>query len=533
MKYLKKAVRLLYSRLTVGIILIAAQVYLLLKFFHNMPLPVRALIFMVNIVIVFVMLDKDESPSFKIPWLFVCIFLPSVGGLFYLLCGRRKSMQYRRQLHDEAQKRTAVLGLSGQASAGKDDVQQDLTAFPQQAKLREQITDPLLRSQSDYITRYAKKPLRIATKAEHYASGEAAFPVILDALRGAKHYVFLEFFILAEGKVLNTVLDILEEKVKEGVEVRIMFDDLGSILKLPGGYQKKLERRGFTVIRFNPFLPILSIRHNYRDHRKIIVVDGYIGFTGGINLADEYMNLIHPHGYWKDSVIRLEGEAVQNLTMLFLETWQMYAELPPEDDLSKYSAYRYHPEAFEGPEYNGFVQPFGDTPLDDELVGENVYINLLNHARQYCYISTPYLLSNYEMLAAIRLAAKRGVDVRLLLPGNSDAWYVEMVTRSYYESLLAAGVKLYEYTPGFLHEKAFLCDDEVAVVGTINLDYRSLVHHFECGVWLCGCSMLQDIKKDFQEMLKECRRIDERDSEKIPWHEEMIRKVLQLFGPLL
>lgn len=523
MKYLKKMIRLLYSRLTVGIILIAAQVFLLLKFFHNMPLSVRALIFMVNIVIVFAMLDKDESPSFKIPWLFVCIFLPSVGALFYLFCGRSKAMRYRRSRHDEAQKKTAVLGACGAAAAG----------IGGQANLREQITDPLLRSQSDYITRYAQKPLRAATKADHFTSGEEAFPAILEALREAKHYVFLEFFILAEGTVLNTVLDILENKVKEGVEVRIMFDDLGSILKLPGGYQKKLERRGFTVIRFNPFLPVLSIMHNYRDHRKMIVVDGYIGFTGGINLADEYMNLTHPHGYWKDSVLRLEGEAVQSLTMLYLETWQMYAKQPIEADLSRYSAYKYHPGTFDGPEYTGFIQPFGDTPLDDELVGENVYINLLNHAKQYCYISTPYLLANYEMLAAIKLAAKRGVDVRLLLPGSSDAWYVEMVTRSYYESLLLAGVKLYEYTPGFLHEKAFLCDDEVAVVGTINLDYRSLVHHFECGVWLCGCPILKEIKDDFHEMLKECRVIDKSDTEKIPWYEEIIRKLLQLFGPLL
>ena len=500
------------SRFMVGAILIALQVFLLLKFFHNMPLSIRALIFMGNVVVVFIMLDKDESPSFKIPWLLVCIFLPSVGCLFYLFCGRSGAFRKRKSLHDAAREKTRPL-------FGTED-----------EKNRKEIDQPLMQSESYYISAQAGKPLWKHTDVSHFTSGEAAFDTIIEDLEKARHYIFMEFFILDEGRVLKRVLDVLGKKVAEGVEVRMMYDDLGCILKIPDSYKKKMTDMGIKVCVFNPFVPVMTVMHNFRDHRKIIVIDGHTGYTGGINLADEYMNYISPCGYWKDSVERLHGEAVQSLTMLFLETWHMYAGEMLKDDLSVYEAHYYHPEPFQG---EGFVQPYGYSPLGDELVAENVYLNLLNHAERYCYIATPYLLANYELIAAIKLAARRGVDVRIFLPRETDAWYVQIVTRGYYSSLIESGVRVYEYTPGFIHEKAFIIDDTTAVTGTVNLDYRSLKHHFECGVWMYKTKAVKEIYEDFQTIQKDSRLLTQADARNIPWYEELLRRILQLAGPLM
>ena len=307
------------------------------------------------------------------------------------------------------------------------------------------------------------------------------FPVLVKELEQAEHYIYIEYFIINDGVMWRTILDILEQKVAQGVDVRLIYDGFGCLTTLPYKYDKFLREKGIQCKVFNPFRPVLNIIQNNRDHRKICVIDGKTGFTGGINLADEYINQKERFGHWKDTAVMLKGDAVWSMTMMFLHMWNVVNGIQTPIDYAAHSPHAYHPEEFEG---SGFVQPFTDTPLDGETLGENVYLNIINRAKRYVYICTPYLIIDNEMMTALCLAAKSGVDVRIMTPGVPDKKMVFLLTQSYYAQLIEAGVKIYEYQPGFLHAKSFVCDDEIAVVGTINLDYRSLYLHFEDGVWI-------------------------------------------------
>ena len=338
----------------------------------------------------------------------------------------------------------------------------------------------------------------------------------------------MEYFIIEEGQMWDTILEILKEKAAEGVDVRVIYDDFGCLFLLPTGYDKKLEAMGIKCCVFNPFIPLLTLRMNNRDHRKICVIDGHTAFTGGINLADEYINAIDKHGHWKDTALIIKGEAVWSFTVMFLTMWD-YLRKTNED----YEAYRphvHHPEPFEG---DGFVQPYTDCPLDNESVGENVYLNLINNAKEYVYINTPYLILDHEMITALSQAAKRGVDVRILTPHHGDKWYVHGVTRANYWALVDDGVKIYEYTPGFVHAKTFVVDDEYAVVGTINLDYRSLYLHYECAAWLYKTKSVLDVRDDYLETLKVSQKITSADFNTIPWYRKIMFAFLRIFAPLM
>ena len=289
-----------------------------------------------------------------------------------------------------------------------------------------------------------------------------------------------------------------------------------------------LQSRGIRCEVFNPLLPIASVLLNNRDHRKITVIDGYIGFTGGVNLADEYINRIERFGYWKDTGVMLQGEAVWSLTVMFLQMWSVLANESP--DYGKYRPHEWHEQPFEG---DGFVQPYGDTPLDHETVGESVYLNIINRAKKYVYIFTPYLITDNEMTTALCLAAKSGVDVRIVTPGIPDKKLVFLLTRSYYDKLIASGVRVFEYKPGFLHAKSFVCDDSIATVGTINLDYRSLYLHFECGVWMYQTDAVMQIKEDALDILEQCREVTEEDCRNKSGWTRLWQSILRLFAPLL
>lgn len=381
--------------------------------------------------------------------------------------------------------------------------------------------------QSRYIQNVAHYPPHKNSTAEYLSIGEKKYEKLKEELKKAKHFIFMEYFIIQEGIMWNSILEILVEKAKNGVDVRLIYDDMGCLLFLPRNYNKKLESMGIKCCVFNPVSPILSAKINNRDHRKIAIIDGHTAFTGGINLADEYINEIKKHGHWKDTAIMIKGEAVWNMTVMFLSMWDYLRGI--EEDFEKFR-YKFKKES---EIEDGYFQPFSDSPFDDETVGETVYLNLLNKAKRYVYITTPYLVIDYKMTQALASAAKSGIDVRIITPHIEDKWYVHAVTRSNYRFLVESGVKIYEYTPGFIHSKTLVSDDEYAVVGTINMDYRSFYLHFECGVWTYKSKSVLDIKEDFLSTLDVCTEITMDMIKKTKWYKTLIGTLLRVFAPLM
>ena len=458
------------------------------------------------LVTLYIINKDDDDPNYKIIWLIPILVFPVFGGLLYLVFGNKKPAKklqeaYRKQ--DQAVKPYRYFN-----------------------EVHKTIGDEVVRGQVNYIVD-EQFPVYKNSEVKYYSLGDNAFPDLLDELKKAKYFISMLYFIVEEGEMFNQVLEILKQKVKEGVEVRFMYDDMGSLTMLPYHYYKKLEEYGIKCIAFNHVVPLLSIVMNNRDHRKITVIDGNVGFNGGFNLADEYINAKVKYGHWKDTGVMIKGEAVWNLTLMFLTTWNASLNQTEEYD-------RYHPRHYPLPDIkpSGYILPYGDSPLDDKPVGKNVYLNIINQAQRYLYIYTPYLIINDELKNALCLAVLRGVDVRIVTPGIPDKKTVFKVTRSYYEPLVLGGVKIYEYTPGFMHGKNFVCDDKIATVGTINLDYRSLYLHFECGVYMYDVAAIKDIKEDFLntiELSKEITYDDVVRGRFRGWFEAILR----LFAPLL
>ena len=352
------------------------------------------------------------------------------------------------------------------------------------------------------------------------------FADMLAVLEKAEHYIFLEYFIVSEGKMWDRILEVLKQKAAQGVDVRVIYDDMGCLARLPAGYHSWLEKEGIKCMAFNPVVPLISLVMNHRDHRKIMVVDGHTAFTGGINLADEYINVKARFGYWKDTGIRLKGEAVWSFTVMFLEMWNAYRN--EDDDIQKYRPSVWHPDPFTG---EGIVCPYTDTPLDGEPLAENIYLDILNQAQKYVYIFTPYLILDDVMRNTLCHAAARGVDVRIVTPGIPDKKVVFRLTRSNYAMLLKAGVRIYEYTPGFIHAKSYICDDEFGVVGSVNMDYRSLYLHFECAALLYQTEALTELKRDVLDTIGQSREIMLEDCKK-GFFGELFDSVLRVFAPL-
>ena len=357
-----------------------------------------------------------------------------------------------------------------------------------------------------YMNQYGRFPAYENTGVRYFPLGDDMFPVLLEELKKAEHFIFMEYHAIEDAEAWQKIQQVLEERVNAGVEVRVFYDDMGSIGFINTDFIKKLDAVGIQCRVFNPFMPGLNVFLNNRDHRKITVIDGKVGFTGGYNLANEYFNLTHPYGQWKDTGIRLEGEAVRSLTVTFLEMWNAVSDKDKNDsDFNKFLPdYKYVSSQ------TGFIQPYADSPLDNEQVGEEVYISMVNKSEKYCWFMTPYLIITDEMAHAITLAAKRGVDVRIITPGIPDKKMIYSVTRSFYHELVKDGVRIYEWTPGFCHAKMSVADDCMAICGTINLDYRSLYHHFENGCFMADCEVVSEIRNDLQETMKECREVTEK-----------------------
>ncbi|WP_066916170.1 cardiolipin synthase [Streptococcus sp. DD12] len=342
-------------------------------------------------------------------------------------------------------------------------------------------------------------PIYESSQAKYYPTGEAVFEDLKAELRKAKHFIFMEFFIIAEGRMWGEILAILQEKVKEGVEVRVMYDGMLEFTTLSFDYDERLQDLGIKAKSFARLSPFVSTYYNYRDHRKIVVIDNQVAFTGGFNLADEYINAIERFGYWKDTGLRVTGEAVKTFTILFLRMWEN------QNDSMEYADYLLPQKPL--PASSGYVLPYGDSPLDHDKVGENVYISMLDHARDYVHIMTPYLILDEELAHALCFAAERGVDVSIIMPGIPDKKSAYYLAKTYFPALMQAGVKIFYFTPGFVHAKVFVADGLRAVVGTINLDYRSLYHHFECATYLYQTDCIADIVADFEETLTYCERV--------------------------
>ena len=467
---------------------------------------VNGLLNALSLLIVLYLVRKDENSAYKVGWIALIGILPLLGGALYLAFGNkrpsrrlRSKMQAVEQAHrtDRAQQPGQTAGLCDEN-----------------------------RGVSRYLTQYGCYPAWQNTTARYFSCGEAMYPALLADLEKAEKSIFLEFFIVSQGKMWQGVEDILRRKAAQGVDVRLIYDDFGSLLGLPKDFVVRMERAHIRCIPFNPVVPLLSLVMNHRDHRKIVVIDGKVAYTGGINLADEYINAITRFGYWKDAGLRIEGAAVWNFTVMFLDFWNAFR--PFEQD---YSAFR--PQLAVLPASDGVVQPYADSPLDEEPMAETVYLNILAQAQRYVYIYTPYLAVGEEMLDALKNAAKRGVDIRLVLPGIPDKKLVFRLSRSYYLPLLRAGVRIYEYTPGFLHAKCWVSDDVTAVVGSINMDYRSLYLHFECAAFLYENSEIPAVENDFQETLKKCQKITQEDYKKQKSFDKIAGRILRVFAPLM
>ncbi len=467
--------------------------------------------YILGILMSIFIINGKTNPGYKIAWIMVILILPVVGLIIYLLFGgdqlsrreKRKLREiYYHQLKNIKQDKTVLDGLKSE----------NIIAY----------------NQAKYINRYSLSPVCKKTESEYFKIGEEYYKRLLEELKKAKKYIFMEFFIVEEGQMWNSILEVLKEKVRAGVEVRFMYDDLGSIMLLPSNYPKILASYGIKATIFNRFVPVLRSKFNNRDHRKIVVIDGYVAFTGGINLADEYINAKVKYGHWKDNGIMLKGEAAWNMTIMFMTLWDFVTG-------DKYSYRNYLPEKadLQNIKSDGFVIPYCDNPWDHEATGETIYLNLINKANHYIYITTPYLIIDNEMMTALCNAAKSGIDVRIITPNIPDKKMINEVTKAYYNQLLECGVKIYEYMPGFIHAKTFIVDDIYATVGTVNLDYRSLYLHFENGVWLYGARVIKDIKKDYMDTLEKSKEIFINTQEKLTKLHELKRQILKAFAPLM
>ena len=460
---------------------------------------------LISLMVVLWLVNKDENPSYKISWIIVVLLFPMFGGLLYLLIGNKKPSHNIRRILQPA------LDEISQVAILEDDVSKTLTESKQDA----------LHYLSDlgYGT-------YLRTKCRYYSLGDYCYGDLLKDISQAKKYIFMEYFIVSEGLMFENILKILAQKVQEGVEVRFIYDDVGSITTLPYHFEKKLEQLGIQCVVFNPFIPLVSARMNHRDHRKICIIDGNIGYSGGFNLADEYINVKVRFGHWKDTGVMIQGDAVQNFTMMFLQMWNI-GEKQPESYRPYLTPHILCRKAA------GYVVPFGDCPLDDENVGEHVFLDMLYTAKRYMHIMTPYLIIGYELVQAMNYAAKRGVEVELILPHIPDKWYAFQVARTYYPELLESGVKIYEYTPGFVHAKVYISDDEKAVVGSTNMDYRSLYLHYECAALFVNNPSVEDAERDFQQTKAQCQMMTVEDYRNLPWYNRLTGRVLRLIAPLM
>ena len=511
----KGVIHMIFSRFGIVLLLLLVQIFFLFglffKFRQMAPhyIGLSSLFYLIMIV---VLVNSDHDASSKITWLIVMVLFPVFGAFLYIYTSVDIG-------HRALKKRIThiIADTSSTISQDKEVLQKAEAKSPELADL------------TYYINRTGCFPVYENTQVIYYPLGEKMFESMLAELEKAKEFIFLEYFILDEGYMWGKLLEVLSRKAREGVDVRLMYDGTCEFALLPRTYPKKIGALGIQCKVFAHITPFVSTHYNYRDHRKIMVIDGMTAFNGGINLADEYINHIHPYGHWKDTGVMLKGDAVASFTLMFLQMWHVNEKLC---DFSPYLK-TVDKNLSSANSVRGFVMPYGDCPLDEDNVGESVYMDILNRAHDYVYIMTPYLILDGELEKALNFAAQRNVDVRLILPHISDSFVAQSLAKTYYKSLLKAGVKIYEYTPGFVHAKIFVSDDIKAVVGTINMDYRSLYHHFECATYLYDTPCVLDMKKDFMETLDKCLVVTLETIKNEKWYVKLTGNIMKFVAPLL
>ena len=533
--------RIAFSRTAIIVVALLLQLFVFFASFYwlkDYSTVVYAAFVLLGAVTVVHILNEENNASFKIAWIIPVLVIPVFGTVLYIYInlqpGTKRIHKKLTKIEDEirpylAQNEETVQELQEQ-SAGEKGI-------------------------ADYLYHADNYPVYAGCKMKYYPIGEAKFADMIEQLKRAEHFIFMEYFIVTKSYMWNTILEILKEKAAQGVEVRMMYDGMCSLALLPYGYYKDLEKMGIQSIPFSQIRPVLSTYQNNRDHRKILIIDGKTVFTGGINLADEYINRIDRFGHWKDTAVMIQGKAVKSFTLLFLKMWHVAKgkDSIPEEEIRKYTVSVWENAqtgdmctdmesmrntAMQNTQdkklhAGGYVIPYGDDPYGDERIGKQVYIDILNRARKYVHIMTPYLILDDEMITALRYCAKRGVETVIIMPHIPDKIYAYLLARTYYKQLLKYGVKIYEYTPGFVHAKVFVSDDIRGCVGTINLDFRSLYLHFECGAYMYNNDVLHDVEQDFKETLKQCQEITKESCDKYPKGKMLVGKMLRLIAPLM
>ena len=508
----QSVVRILFGKMGIVILLLALQLLILFGIFFRFEqfLPhIYGGTAVFTVIMVLCLINSRIDPTAKITWLVLIMLLPVFGGLLYLFTEKEWGHRVMKKRLREMSQQT------------KEDMPQIAEPIIELRK-----TDPGAASLCQYVGNTGYFPVYQNTHVTYFPLGELKFAQLLEELEKAKHYIFMEYFILDEGHMWGKILEVLARKAAEGVEVRVMYDGTCEFTLLPKGYAQQMEALGIRCKVFSKVIPIVSTHYNYRDHRKITVIDGHTAFTGGVNLADEYINRIQRYGHWKDTAVMLKGDAAQSFALMFLQMWNL------DEKRELLPALVADPLTVDG-KSSGFVMPYGDSPLDDQKVGQQVYMDILNRAQQYVHIMTPYLIIDAEMENTLKYTAKRGVDVCMILPGIADNIPAHALAKSHYRALTEAGVKIYEYTPGFVHAKVMVSDDQEAVVGTINLDYRSLYHHFECGTYLHGVDAISEIEQDFQFTRTKCSEVTPETIKNETWYMKVMGYLLKVVAPLM
>lgn len=519
-RQVKRPMRLIFSRTSFILLFVLIQIgyfFSLVEWLSKYSLYAYAVFDLLGAFLCIFIINKRENPSFKLSWIIPILMFPIFGALLYLY---------------------VELEISGRLIAKKEaGFVRDTACYMTQDRAvlkRLEQEDRQMAGLARYVGEKGGFPVYDNTSVLYFKSGQEKFERLKEELLKAEHYIFLEYFIVERGVMWDGILEILEQKAKEGVEVRFLYDGMGCLNLLPHDYPKQLRKKGILCYDFGPVRPFLSTFQNNRDHRKIVVIDGHTAFTGGINLADEYINVKERFGYWKDVAVMLKGDAVRNFTVMFLQMWNIWEKKPV--DCERYLMVREQPARGTYPgqgDTSGYVLAYGDSPLDHEAVGKRVYIDILFDAKDYVHIMTPYLILDDETISAMIYAAKRGVEVIIIMPHIPDKKYAFVLAHTYYEELLDAGVRIFEFTPGFVHAKTFTSDGEKAVVGTINLDFRSLYHHFECAALIYRNPVVADIEADFQETLAQCQEITMETCRRYPLRQKIAGGAMRLIAPLM
>lgn len=512
----KGIIHSIFSRFGLIALLLLIQAAILLGFFIWLQRFLPHLLggtTILRLVMMLYLLNKEMSSTARTTWLIIILIIPIFGILLYLFT-------------------QSNLGHRILKKSAEDVISETKETIPQNEEISRQLKaeNEEVFTLARYMKRSGCHPVYKNTKVTYFPLGEDKFRELLIQLEKAESFIFLEYFILDEGTMWGEILEILARKAKSGVDVRLMYDGTCELALLPRNYPKKIEKLGIKCKVFAPIKPFVSTHYNYRDHRKILVIDGHTAFTGGVNLADEYINLASRFGHWKDTAVMLEGDAAKSFTLMFLQLWNMNKSKElREKEYEKFLGFDTCPHD----EANGFIIPYGDCPLDSDLLGERVYMNMLSRATKYVHIMTPYLILDEEMENSLKFAAERGVDVSIILPGIPDKRVAYALAKTHYASLLKSGVHIYEYTPGFVHAKVFVCDGREGTVGTINLDYRSFYHHFECGVYMYGSECVNDLEKDFRGTLEKCRTVTPESCKKEKPMMKIIGRLAKVIAPLM